>query len=109
MLSDHRIKLLDRDLFGSGPLVLGGRVEVPRSGRGHQPDFVTHETILRLCSDLPALGPKIFQNSIDTLLIDDSQTLVGYAQTDPSIFTFDPEPPVMDVWLEHAFGPVVGV
>ena len=59
MLSDHRIKLLNLDLFGSGPLVLGGRVEVPRSGRGHQSDLVTHESVLRLYSDFLALGPKL--------------------------------------------------
>ena len=32
-----------------------------------------------------------------------------YAEADPTVFALYPEPPVMDIRLEDAFCPVVGV
>jgi hypothetical protein len=52
---------------------------------------------------------QIREHRIDSVLVDQTQTGIGNAQTDPAIFAFDPETAVLQVRQEPALGFVVGM
>jgi hypothetical protein len=80
-------------------LVFIGRIEVTGAGRGSQADLVSRA--LGHCSNPPlyffAACPQVFQHDIDAFLVDDAQTLGGYAKFNPTVFIFHPKTVAMKV------------
>ena len=106
MLADDRIKFFHLQLFGCGALVLGRSVEMPRTRRGNQLDFVTHgNRSLKLFTS----GTQFGKNGVDPLLINDAHPVARHAQAYEALFAFDPEPMDMQVRQKTTTGSVVGV
>jgi hypothetical protein len=59
--------------------------------------------------DRHALRTQIGENGINALLVDGTKTGIGQAQTNPTVFRFDPKAAVLQIWQEAALGFVVGV
>lgn len=90
MFPNRRIVLFRFHLFGMETLVLSNRVVVPASGAGDEFYFVTHcSGLLRL--NALATGTKVCYDFFDTVLVNDSQTLVRNAQTYKALLRFEPK------------------
>ena len=106
MLANDRIEFLHLQLFGCGALVLGRSVEMPRTRRGNQLDFVTHgNRSLKLFTS----GTQFGKNGVDPLLINDAHPVARHAQAYEALFAFDPEPMDVQVGQKAPAGSVIGV
>ena len=59
--------------------------------------------------DSDAAGAQIGEHGIDAILVDGTQPGIGQAQTHPTIFGFDPEAAILQIWQKATLGFVVGV
>jgi len=56
---------------------------------------------------LYAAAADVREHIIDTLLVDDPQTIIADTQTHPAVFTLDPEPAILQIGQETTFGFIV--
>jgi len=106
MFANDGVKFPHFQLLGRRALVLGRGVEMPRTSRGDQFNFVAHgsHSLKFLTSDT-----QLSEDGVDPLLIDDAHSVAGYPQPHETLFAFDPKPMHMQVWQKAAAGSIVGV
>ena len=107
MLSSHRIKFLDRELFAHGLFVLGGRVEVTGAGGRFEFDFFTHDSCLPELDNTTCA--KIGEYDVNAVLVDQADASGGKAQANEAVFALDPDAAALQIRQEAALGVVVGV
>jgi len=106
VLAHDGIKFLDLHFLRLSFLVFGGGVKVAGFGTGDQFDFVTHEFDSLYFF---AASADVVQYAVDAAFVDDPQTLGGYAQTNPTVFAFNPEAVMVQIGHKTATRFVVGV
>jgi hypothetical protein len=56
--------------------------------------------------NLFAAGPKVSQDDLDTLLVDDAHTLRGYPQRDKTLLRFHPKTVLVQIGQKTPFGTI---
>ncbi len=107
MLSDAWVVLLRFQFLGMKSPVFGRGVVVPRSGRGHESDFLSHLRVPSL--NLFAALAEILNDLLYAEFIDNAQALPRDFELNEALLVLQPKTLGVEVGQEPSTCPVQGV